>query len=179
MRYKWWIKFNLLFFIKKQKLNDVGFGFGKIGYLFREYFESKKIGRHKPEDWLLKIDGVDIYDGYLSEVQKQIYNNIFIDDIFNVLPKLGEYDVSILSDVLEHFTKEDGYRLLDELFKHSKDIIVATPNGFLKQGPQDNPNQEHLSGWELDDFKRYNVVEKYLIPRLRKDQEVIFVYLRK
>lgn len=158
---------------------DVGFGFGKLGYLFREYFESKKIGRHKPGDWVLKIDGIDIYDGYLSNIQKPIYNNLYIDDVFKVLPRLGEYDVAILSDVIEHFTKEDGYKLIDELFKHVKDIVIATPKGFTKQENQDNPNQDHLSGWELADFKNYNVLEKYLIPRIRKNEEIVFVYLRK
>lgn len=164
---------------KVKSVLDVGMGFGKMGFLFREYFESKKIGRHKPDDWLLKIDGVDIYDGYLSEVQKLIYNEVIIGDIFEALPKLGNYDLAILSDIIEHFPKEKGHELLRKLFEHVEDIVIATPNGFLEQEPQDNINQEHLSGWKIEDFKNYDVIDKAIIPRIRKKENILVVYLRK
>ena len=36
----------------------------------------------------------------------------------------------------------------------TRKIIIFTPNGFLKQEPyDDNPWQEHKSGWEISEFE--------------------------
>ena len=172
-------------FARKNKPNltsvlDVGVGFGKGAFLFREYFDAKTFHRFKPEDWQLKIVGVEIYEDYLSQVQKLIYDEIIIGDIFNVMPKLGKFDLAILSDIIEHFPKEKGHELLQKLFEHVDDIVIATPNGLLsKDLEEDNEHEKHKSGWEIKDFGNYNVIDKAIIPRIRKKEEVLVVYLRK
>ncbi len=159
---------------------DVGIGFGKDGFLLREYYDAKEWHKFQPNDWQLKITGVDIYDGYLSELQKIIYNEIIIGDIQEVLPKLGNFDLAILSDVLEHFDKAEGYELLNNLFEHVEDIVIATPLGFHEHGAEDdNPHEEHKSGWTLEDFGRYSVIDSAVIDRIRKSEQVLVVYLRK
>ena len=72
------------------------------------------------------------------------------------------FDVVVAMDVIEHFDKEDGHRLLDgmETLARAR-VIVCTPNGFLQQGALDgNPLQIHRAGWHVDDFRRrgYRVV---------------------
>ncbi|HTX60350.1 MAG TPA: class I SAM-dependent methyltransferase [Verrucomicrobiae bacterium] len=64
-------------------------------------------------------------------------------------------DACVLLDVIEHLTKEDGWRLVDRLERIArKRVIVATPNGFLPQPPSaDNPFQEHISGWETHELR--------------------------
>ena len=64
------------------------------------------------------------------------------------------FDCVVALDVIEHLETEDGYALLRAM-EHiaSKRVIVFTPNGYLSQPPAPgNPYQEHLSGWEVDDF---------------------------
>lgn len=159
---------------------DVGIGFGKDGFLLREYYDAKEWHKFQPQDWQLKITGVDIYDGYLSELQKIIYNDIVIGDIREVLPNLGNFDLAILSDVLEHFSKDDGYSLLNSLFEHVEDILIATPLGFHEHPAEgNNPHEEHKSGWVLEDFNGYEIVDSAVVDRIRKSEQVLVAYIRK
>lgn len=65
------------------------------------------------------------------------------------------FDVVVAMDVVEHFEKDVGYRLLDVLETLARHrVIVFTPNGFLAQGELDgNPFQLHRSGWAAADFE--------------------------
>lgn len=159
---------------------DVGIGFGKMGFLLREYIDVKKDLVYQPKDWKLQITGVEIFPEYVSDIQKQIYNNIIIGDIFQVLPTLDKFDVAILSDTLEHFTKEDGYRLLNELFKHVESIVIGTPNGFLEHPSRnENTHENHLSGWTLEDFKQYTIREHAVVKHIQNANETLILYLQK
>ncbi len=159
---------------------DVGIGFGKGGFLIREYFDVKEHNLYQPKDWKVKITGVEVYPQYLSDLQRLLYNEIIIGDIFEVLPKLGKYDLAILGDIIEHFPKDKGLLLLHKLFDYVEDIVIATPNGFLSHPAiGDNAYEEHKSGWTVEDFKEFTVVDKAVIHRIRKDEEVLVVYLRK
>src|SRR5258707_1244115 len=100
---------------------DIGVGFGKDGFLLREYYDVKEWHKYQPKDWQLHITGVEIYEPYLSKLQKLIYNNIIIGDIFTVLPKLGKFNLAILADIIEHFPKEKGMGLLNKLLVHVED----------------------------------------------------------
>lgn len=158
---------------------DVGIGFGKDGFLMREYFDVKEWHKFQPDDWLLKITGVDIYDGYLSAIQKIIYNDIIIGDIRDVMPNLGSYDLAILSDVLEHFDKKEGHKLLKDLFFHVSDIVIATPLGYLDHPAEgNNPYEAHKSGWTLADFSSFTILDSAIIKRIRKPEQLLVVYLR-
>ena len=58
--------------------------------------------------------------------------------------------------MIEHLEKEEGIRMLKEMERVArKKIILTTPNGFLPvdTGPEDNPEEEHISGWKVIDFK--------------------------
>jgi hypothetical protein len=72
------------------------------------------------------------------------------------------FDCVVALDVVEHLSREDGFRLLDSMETiASKRVIVFTPNGFLPQPPAaNNPYQQHLSGWTTNDLERlgYRVV---------------------
>jgi 2-polyprenyl-3-methyl-5-hydroxy-6-metoxy-1,4-benzoquinol methylase len=73
-------------------------------------------------------------------------------------------------DVIEHFPKEDGARLIQEMERVARRIVViATPNGFLRQGSTENPHQVHLSGWSAADFiaRSYAVKGLYGLKWLR------------
>lgn len=173
-------------FIRKYNPNlesvlDVGIGFGKGGFLIREYMDVKDKQRYKLQDWKVKIVGIDIFDGYVSDIQRLIYNQIIIGDVFDVLPKLGKFDLVILGDVIEHFEKHKGRELLKEVFKHTENVVVTTPYGFQSQPPdKDNKYMEHKSGWKIKDFEEYKIIDTYVVPKIRKpNKKALVVYLRK
>lgn len=59
------------------------------------------------------------------------------------------FDFIVTYDLIEHFSKEDGYRLLYEIDRVSKfGSSIFTPNGFVWQPPSlNNTFNAHLSGW--------------------------------
>lgn len=148
----------------------------------RDYFDAKTNFRFQPHEWKLNIIGVDAYTGYLSHIQRDIYTKIVIGDIIEVLPKLGKFEVALLSDIIEHFSKEKGIFLLRQLFKHVEDIVISTPLGFLPKtgrSVQINPLERRVSGWNMEDFSEFQIVEHAIVPRIRKPNSVLIVYLKK
>jgi len=139
---------------------DVGMGFGKWGFLIRDTFDSGTAQNFKKKDWKINITGVETFTKLITPVQKHLYNKIIKKNIFDSIDELVKYDLVIMGDVIEHIEKQRAYKLLDELFKHTDNILVSTPLGFMPQGAwAGNNNETHLSGWEPADFKDYNVVE--------------------
>ncbi|MFN3561360.1 MAG: class I SAM-dependent methyltransferase [Chloroherpetonaceae bacterium] len=100
-------------------------------------------------------------DGFLPSIEKSRANQIHhdykqanlleIDTIFE--PK--SFDVVLASDVVEHFEKEDGLKLIEKMEKIArKKVIVFTPNGFQPQGEFDNNiYQRHRSGWTVEEME--------------------------
>jgi len=75
----------------------------------------------------------------------------------SALTKLDENSVhvALALDVIEHLSKEDGYRLLYEMDRISrKSVIIFTPNGFVWQSPSDNNEfNAHISSWTPREFR--------------------------
>jgi len=139
---------------------DVGMGFGKWGFLVRDTFEVMAGQNFRKDDWKIDLTGVEMFDKCITPIQEQVYNKIIKKDIFDSIDELVKYDLVIMGDVIEHIEKPQAYELLDELFKHTDNILVSTPLGFMPQGAwAGNKNETHLSGWKVADFKNYNVVE--------------------
>lgn len=147
--------------LKPKSILDFGIGFGKYGFLLREYLDVHKLengfaGRLS-ENFTTKIDGIEICDKYISEVQKGIYDQIFIGNGLEIIDKLDKYEVVLLLDVIEHFDKKEGYRLLAKILqKKIKACIISTPAFNYKQGNfYTNDYETHKSFWQIKDFNRY------------------------
>ena len=100
--------------------------------------------------------GVDIFEPYLEECrQKKIHSDYIRADIRGIEFKDGSFDAVLMLEVLEHFTKEEGRRLLDKCSQWAKKkVIITTPNGYMQQdGYNNNPFQEHKSGWSVDELR--------------------------
>jgi len=142
---------------------DVGVGWGKYGALFRMCLESGYANLSDRRNWKIRIDGVEAFPEYIGAIQQAIYNHIFLEPIEQVLPKLGDYDLIFMGDVIEHFPKEKGRQLLEALLARAQSrLILSTPNGPYSQGDiLGNPFERHQSYWEIDDFLSYPHVEVY------------------
>ena len=143
----------LMMIVKPKSILDVGIGFGKFGFLAREYLELWD-GRDVYNDWQCRIDGIEANSEYVTELQRMIYDNIHIGDALDILPGMAQiYDLLIMVDVLEHFTPEDGQRLFTECRKKSKAILISTPKVVSDQGDAfNNEFERHRSQWHDDNF---------------------------
>jgi SAM-dependent methyltransferase len=131
---------------------DVGIGYGKYGLLCREYISYWNSSKEPRE---VIVDGVEAFEEYIGELQRNIYDNIFIGDALEVLPLMPDnsYDLILLIDVLEHFEREAGIRVIAECRRVGKAVLVSTPRKFfLQEDSWGNPYERHKSLWSKKDL---------------------------
>ena len=100
--------------------------------------------------------GVDIFEPYLKECRlKQLHSDYIRADIREVEFKDSSFDAVLMLEVLEHFNKEEGRRLLDKCARWARrKVIISTPNGYIRLDEfDDNPFQKHISGWSLEELR--------------------------
>ena len=124
--------------------------------LFREYTDIWNGNYH---NWKTRIDGIEIFSDYITDLQRTIYNTIYNVNALGILPALDEYDLIYCGDVLEHFTREEGFELVNLMKLHSKNVIIVTPKIVYEQGAVfDNVYETHRSQWEASDFPDSKVI---------------------
>lgn len=137
---------------------DIGVGFGKYGFLCREYLETWN-DRVFPNQWKIQVDGVEIFQKYTElDHNKEIYNNIYVGDMVEVLPDLPKYDLIIAMDVIEHVSKEEGEELLFNLAHTArKAVIINVPTGnwLGNKVVANNPAEAHQAIWTKEDLEKY------------------------
>ena len=137
---------------------DVGIGFGKWGHLFREYLDVYH-GRVFKEDWLVNIEGVEIFRPYIEKQPwlSPIYDKIYCADIWDFLVRRSpvSYDIIMAGDVIEHLPKPMAQDVLVELHRISnKSLVLSIPLGKEWLGNKvvaGNGNERHLSAWTKED----------------------------
>ena len=123
-----------------------------------------------------QLVGVDIWADYLTD-----------DDIAGDIRQLDKlvapksFDIVFASDIIEHLTKKEGYKLLFDMEQIAKKkIIIITPtmwspNTEAVNDPKlwsfNNPYNYHKSTWDIEDFFKLNYVQ---IP-VNLNNELIFV----
>lgn len=144
------------------KLLDVGVGFGKYGFLAREYLELWSEGREYLK-WQRQIDGIEAFEPYVTSVHKFIYNNIFIGNALDILPGLKDkYDLILIIDVFEHFNYKDGLKLLGECRKKGRNILISVPiNMSAQEAVYGNEYETHKYGWKKADFNA--ITDKFFL----------------
>jgi len=124
---------------------DIGCGFGRWGFLAREFTD---VCRTNYFDWQTRIDAIEIYEPYILDIHKSMYDNIYIGDCLDILPTLPDYDMMICGAMLEHLTEEDGSKLLDLIKEKTKYGIITTPINMSNQGTSyGNIHEKHLTQW--------------------------------
>ena len=143
-----------------KSIADLGMGFGKIGVLAREYTDIWN-GRYDAKLWETRIDGVEGFKNYIQPWHNEIYTNIYPCLIEEFKPEIT-YDLILLIDVLEHFEKPTGKKVLDMIIRNSKSAIIATPQHVLEQGAVNGNQLEiHRSQWLYDDLQTFGKVFLY------------------
>ena len=142
---------DLLFFnLLKKNFGDaktvLELGAGEDSYLnFQDRdFHITALDLHKPS--IEKSKKQNNFDGYILGDAREI-TTIFDRDSFDVVTSF---------DLIEHFEKNEGYKLLEDMVIVAKrKVVVYTPNGFVpQQATADNPFQEHKSGWTFQEMEK-------------------------
>ncbi|MDP2684899.1 MAG: methyltransferase domain-containing protein [bacterium] len=160
------LPFSYMWLLKKsigdpKTILDLGCGDGSLmGFL------------SKGEKW--QIIGIDIYKKAIETARKRnVYYKLIRGDLLKTIKNnnlKSKYDVVFFSQVIEHVTRKDGEKILEEIEKLAKKrIIVGTPRGFMEQPHEfldGNPHQVHKLGWSIEDFisRRYKVYGVGFLP---------------
>jgi SAM-dependent methyltransferase len=128
---------------------DIGVGFGKYGFLAREYLEIWP-GDGEYGQWQRRLEGIEAFERYVTPLHRYLYDHVHIGNALDLLPRMtARFDLILLVDVIEHFTAEDGARLLAECERVARNVLVASPRLFFEQEAVfDNPFEEHRSHWD-------------------------------
>ncbi len=141
---------------------DVGVGFGKWGFLAREYTDVW-YGRVWKPQWRVAIHGIEIFPKYVSLAAEHIYTKIFIGDATKLIKDLGQYNLLICSDMLEHLQKPVGLEFLQDCRKHADTSFFTTPiEPGRRGGKHGNKHQAHVSTWTKKELEQFGTVERFV-----------------
>ena len=143
---------DLIQIINPSSILDVGCGWGKYGYLSREYLMG--------DYWDINhtiINAVEGYQRNINNVQKELYNEINICDALESEKYLKRiYDLIIIIDAFEHLKINDGIELIKRFKEHSKYLLISIPRYVSAQsGYSDDliKFEEHRAFWTRKMFK--------------------------
>jgi hypothetical protein len=145
--------------LQPESILDVGVGFGKWGHLFREIVEISRSSsdpqRYHRANWKGRLDGIEGFEPYVTEMHRFLYDKIHIGDMVQIMKGLPQYDVIFMGDVIEHVAKPVGLDFLREALGHAKKaVIVTTPAYEIEQHDVcGNPLEDHRSLWAASDFR--------------------------
>lgn len=133
---------------------DIGIGFGKNGFLAREYTDIYRQTGYEKDKWKTKIDGIEIFEKYLTSVHYYIYDNIYVGDAFEILPKLKDYEFIICTAMLEHLQTEKIRIFLDLINKKSNHFFILSPIKIFPQGVVfGNNHEKHIGSYGKKDLE--------------------------
>ena len=142
--------------LNPQSILEIGVGFGKWGVVAREYLEAWQ-GHYRRGEWRVRIEGIEIFEDYRNPIWAAAYDRIHIGDATQILNTLGQFDVGLICDVIEHIEKPAGRDLINQLLAHCHTVILTTPLSFWPQGEEHgNVNEKHLCLWRPEDFSGYS-----------------------
>ncbi len=154
---------------------DIGVGFGKWGFMCREYLEIWH-DRVKKDEWKLVVEGVEVFPQYHEVIQPYIYNHIYYQDARSFKPK-KHYDLLIACDIIEHIPKHEGIDLIERMSSTwSENSIISIPLGkdWIRKAYGRNPHDAHLSTWSESDMGE----EWYRIKVMIPDGRVIGIFFK-
>ena len=146
---------DLIIAVNPRKILDIGVGYGKYGFLAREYLD---VGNNKKpySTREVQIDGIEAFSEYITDLQRLIYDRIYIGNALEVIDQTKDYDLILMMDVFEHFTYEDGMKLLEKCLKRATYVLISCPRHVSPQGAEyGNVYETHRFEWHKKHFRAY------------------------
>lgn len=127
---------------------DVGPGHGKYAILVREYLAG--VGR---------LEAVEAWDPYVDDFRLEcLYDRVHRADVRDLSSELlGEFDVVLMIDVLEHLEHADGEELLRRIAGR---VVICTPETYFQNPEHEEvPPESHRSLWTLRELESVRSLE--------------------
>jgi SAM-dependent methyltransferase len=138
--------------LRPRRLLDIGCGFGKYGVLLREYLDIWNERIESPS-WNFKLTGIEAFGPYRNPIHDYVYDAVHFCEAQQILPTMGEFDVVLIADVIEHLEMENARELVSECLRHSPVVVISTPTEFYpQQALCDNPYEIHRNLFTKRDF---------------------------
>jgi hypothetical protein len=137
---------------RPRRILDVGVGLGIYGLLLRCGLD---IVHERParEMWQLRIEGLEIFPGYHNPVWTYAYDQVHIGDVRTHPFPPDSFDVVLITDVLEHLTREEAVHCVTQLLIVAPIVILTTPVHHISQGAWGgNVHETHRSILCSEDF---------------------------
>jgi hypothetical protein len=159
-----------IIFLNPKSVLDIGMGYGKWGALAREYTDIWQ-GRFYVEEWETRITGIEVHRKYKNPMWG-VYDAVILGNAVSVVDNLKangtRYDLAIMMEVLEHFEKEAGKKLVMSVLDICDNFLVSWCNSEQKD-VRDNKYEDHVSKWEASDFVKMGVWKTVIIRNERHD----------
>ena len=100
--------------------------------------------------------GLDIFEPSVREAKNNgIYQDVIVGDARHLPFKDEEFDLVAGIEVIEHAEREDGEKMLAELERVSRWLVlITTPIGeCVQHSYAGNPFQEHKHTWSLEELR--------------------------
>lgn len=106
-----------------------------------------------PKEWQVDLVGIEACERYRNPVHDFVYSRVYFGEAQRVLPTLGQFDVVLIADIIEHLEEEEARELVRECLRHSPVVVISIPVAFYPQGEiLGNPYEVHRNFWGRDDF---------------------------
>lgn len=103
----------------------------------------------------LKVAKRILVDIQYRKVEKKESDMFVVSDVFNFLDHDAYmYDAAFCLDGIEHLSRGDGFRLMDQIQKSADKVIFFTPLGSYCVTDDDDPDHHH-SAWLPEDFEAF------------------------
>lgn len=134
--------------VEHRRVLDVGPGHGKAAVLLREYLRPS----------VQVVDAVEAWEPYVGLFGlTRLYGRVYVGDVTSEYWKLGsltvdargqlgQYDVVLLGDVIEHIPMEPALALLHRIPGR---VVICTPVDYFDNDPRHEhpPTEAHVSHW--------------------------------
>lgn len=138
---------------------DVGAGYGKWGFLLREYLDDFR--------WAHQIDGVEPWKDYTRRSHADHFYDYLATGTF---PECADdlspgYDLILMVDVLEHYEPAAAIAALRKALDMAPAVLIATPVGYPQGAVNGNELERHRSEWFAKDLAEIGRFENHSDPR--------------
>jgi 2-polyprenyl-3-methyl-5-hydroxy-6-metoxy-1,4-benzoquinol methylase len=151
-------------------ITEIGCGMGKYGLLIREYLDVNVHAQLQRTKQQTKITAIEAQEPYINQYHYNIYDEVIIDDVRNVIDTITNQDIIMMVDVVEHFDKPEAYNIINKLKKQNKHILIVVPDHHIPQGTvYGNVHETHKAVWDdkdieiLDPKQTWNINQSWII----------------